>query len=156
MTEAENTPPSLDPRVAALLDKEAIRTLRLHYSALLDGGQASRMDEVFTEDAEVAVTVGTMKGLAEIRKSLAEAFVSFDTLGRESFPFLHAVANHQITLTGPDTAQGSCYLLDFVTDRPEERHPFLLLGLYRDQYLRTGAGWRIACSRLDVLWPHEN
>ncbi|WP_319497569.1 nuclear transport factor 2 family protein [uncultured Cohaesibacter sp.] len=142
-------------RINALLDREEIRALRLHYSALLDGGKADRMGEVFTTDAEVKVTVGSMSGLEEIKASLKEAYHSFDTLKRGHYPFVHAVANHDITLTGADTATGSCYLLDFVTDRSATQHPFLLLGRYEDSYLRVNGEWRIARSELDVVWPNE-
>lgn len=143
-------------RINTLLDREEIRSLRLHYSALLDGGEAHRMGEVFTTDAEVKVTVGAMQGLPEIQRSLAEAYNSFDTLERQHYPFMHVVANHHITLTGPDTAEGSCYLLDLLTDRPASQHPFLLLGRYLDRYVRINGHWRIAHTELDVLWPHED
>lgn len=141
--------------LAQLLDREAIRELRMHYSALLDGGEAARMDEVFTEDAEVRVSVGSLNGLADIKRSLAAAYDDFDTRQQRHFPFVHAIANHQIRFTGPDTAEGSCYLLDLLTDRPAEQHPFLLFGRYLDSYVRVDGLWRIARSELDVLWPHE-
>lgn len=143
-------------RIAAMLDREEIRTLRLHYSALLDGNAADRMGEVFTEDAEVVVTVGAMKGLEEIKTSLRDAYQTFDTRKAGHFPFVHAIANHEITLTGPDTATGSCYLLDFVTDRAGAQHPFLLLGRYMDDYVRVNGDWRISRSELDVLWPNDD
>ncbi|WP_432695560.1 nuclear transport factor 2 family protein [Marinobacterium sp. YM272] len=143
-------------RVNALLDREEIRNLRQHYSFLLDSGNAQRMDEVFTEDAEVKVTVGSMIGLAEIKQSLADAYTAFDTRQRKHFPFVHAVTNHNITLTGPDSAKGSCYLLDFVTDRDQAQHPFLLVGRYLDEYVRIDGEWRIQRTELDVLWPAEN
>lgn len=142
-------------RINALLDQEEIRALRLRYSQLLDGGYAERMGEVFTEDAEVKVTVGSMKGLPEIKQSLTDAYQNFDTKQRGHFPFIHAVTNHEITLTGENTATGSCYLLDFVTDRASEQHPFLLLGHYIDEYVRINGEWRISRTVLDVLWPEE-
>lgn len=140
-------------RINALLDREEIRALRLRYSQLLDGNQAERMGEVFTEDAEVKVTVGAMKGLAEIKASLKAAYQTFDTKGHGHFPFMHAVTNHEITLLDENTASGSCYLLDLVTDRDADQHPFLLLGHYQDRYVRVQGQWRIASSELDVVWP---
>lgn len=137
----------------ALLDREEIRALRIHYSTLLDTGRTEELDEVFTSDAELVVTVGAMSGLDQIKQGLKEAYRSFDTQNRGRFPFIHAIANHQIELTGPDHAAGSCYLLDFVTDGPVERHPFLLLGRYRDHYSRIDGAWRMTRTELDVLWP---
>ena len=142
-------------RINNLLDREEIRALRLRYSQLLDGGQAERMGEVFTQDAEVKVTVGSMKGLEAIKQGLADAYQSFDTLGRQHFPFVHAVTNHEIIITGENSAKGSCYLLDFVTDRETSQHPFLLLGRYEDQYVRVDGEWRISFTELDVVWPQQ-
>jgi hypothetical protein len=136
-----------------MLDREYIRTPRLLYSALLDGNATDRMEEVFTEDAEM--TVGTMKGLDEIKRSQRDAYQMFDTRNAGHFPFIHAIANYEVTLTGPDTSNGSCYLLDFVTDRPGAQHPFLLLGRYEDDYVRVSGEWRIQRSVLDVLWPQD-
>ncbi|MGR3376530.1 nuclear transport factor 2 family protein [Salipiger abyssi] len=144
-----------EARISDMLDREEIRALRLHYSALLDGNEAARMGEVFSRDAEVVVTVGAVQGLEEIKASLTGAYQMFDSRKAGHFPFVHAVANHEITLTGPDTAEGTCYLLDFVTDRPGPRHPFLLVGRYLDRYVRVDGAWRIQRSELDVLWPRE-
>ncbi|KFZ37258.1 hypothetical protein HR45_11305 [Shewanella mangrovi] len=141
-------------RISALLDREEIRILRQHYSELLDGNNAERMDEVFTEDAEVVVTVGSMKGIAAIKQSLADAYQQFDTQQRAHFPFVHAITNHNIIITGENSATGSCYLLDLVTDRPSAQHPFLLVGRYQDEYARVNGEWRIAKTALDVVWPH--
>ncbi|MFM2481246.1 nuclear transport factor 2 family protein [Celerinatantimonas sp. YJH-8] len=143
-------------RINALIDREEIRALRLLYSRLLDSDQAERMGEVFTEDAEVKVTVGSMKGLAEIKESLKNAYRTFDTKKRAHFPFVHAVTNHEITLIDENKASGSCYLLDFVTDRDQSQHPFLLLGHYVDQYIRVNGEWRISHSELDVVWPEQS
>lgn len=142
-------------RIAALIDRDDIRALRLRYSTLLDGGETECLDEVFTEDAEVKVSVGSMKGLPQIKQELAAAYQAFDTKRRGQYPFIHAVTNHEITLTGPDAATGNCYLLDLVTDRPGPHHPVLLLGRYRDEYIRVDGAWRIARTELDVLWPEQ-
>ncbi|SBS31746.1 hypothetical protein MAQ5080_02054 [Marinomonas aquimarina] len=142
-------------KLMALIDREEIRNLRLRYSELLDTGAAEQMGEVFTDDAVVKVTVGSMEGLAQIKQSLKDAYHSFDTLNRQHYPFMHAIANHQITLIDADNATGTCYLLDFVSDRPQVQHPFLLLGRYIDQYVKVNGEWRIKHSELDVVWPNE-
>ena len=140
-------------RLLALLDKEDIRALRLRYSELLDGGNVEQLDEVFTADAEVKVTVGSMQGLPAIKQSLKAAYHDFDSKNREHYPFMHAVTNHQVTLSSESTAAGSCYLLDFVTDRPANEHPVLLLGRYIDRYVKMNGEWRIEHTELDVVWP---
>ncbi len=54
-----------------LLEKEEIRTLRLNYSQLLDSGQIHKMEEVFTSEARVEVTVGEMNGIEQINTASA-------------------------------------------------------------------------------------
>lgn len=144
----------VDKRVLELLDIEEIRKLRVRYSHILDSGRVEEFDKVFAEDGVVEVTVGKMEGLAAIRTGLKDAYTLFDYRKAQNYPFMHAVANHLIDVTGPDTATGSCYLLDFVTGRAEG-HPILLLGLYHDTYRKIGGAWRIVHTRLDVVWPHE-
>lgn len=111
------------------------------------------LDRVFAVDALVEVTIGAMKGLATIKAGLAEAYHQFDRDGRNHYPFLHVIANHQVALTGPDTAEGSCYLVDFETASKPDPNPLLLLGLYHDRYRRIDGAWRISETRLDVIWP---
>lgn len=146
-------------RIAELLDREAIRQLRLGYSRCLDGGDIEGLAQVFTADATLQVTVGAMEGIEAIQAGLRDAYQLFDRDGRGHYPFVHAIANHEIRLTGPASAEGQCYLIDFETaakaDSNAERNPLLLLGLYHDRYIRVDGEWRIAHSRLDVVWPPD-
>ena len=61
--------------------------------------------------------------------------------------------NHQIVLTDKTTAQGECYLIDFVTSREQSESPLLLVGRYLDRYEKVDGQWRISHSKLDVVWP---
>ena len=92
-------------------------------------------------------------GLPSIKAGLADAFRPFDRdrLGR--YPFLHVIANNHVTLTGPDTAEGRCYLIDFETASKSDPNPLLLLGLYADSYRHIDGAWRITSSKLEVVWP---
>jgi len=143
-------------QLQALLDKEAIRDLRTLYSHYLDGNDIDALDQVFTPDAVVEVTVGVMHGIKEIQAGLKGAFALYDRDGKGRYPFLHAVANHWVRVTGPDTAEGRCYLLDFETASKPDPNPLLLLGLYADEYKRIGGEWRISHSRLEVVWPEQD
>ncbi len=142
----------IDP-IIALLDKEAIRELRTLYSHYLDSNRIDLLDQVFTVDAVVEVTVGELRGIDAIRHGLAEAYELYDRDGRRRYPFIHAVANHAIQLTGPDSAEGRCYLLDFETASKADPNPLLLLGVYADEYRRIDGAWRISRTRLEVVWP---
>lgn len=146
----------MNDRLAALLDIEDIRNLRTLYAHHLDSGDVARLDEVFSADASVEVTVGAMNGLAEIQSGLAEAFATFDRDNQGRFPFMHAVCNHWVKLTGADEAEGRCYLIDFQTAVEPSANPLLLLGLYADVYRRIDGQWRITRSRLETVWPERN
>ena len=145
----------MDTKLKALLDREEIRNLRTLYAHHLDSNTIDALDEVFSADAVVEVTVGKMTGIDAIRSGLTDAFKLFDRDRQGSYPFLHAIANHWITLTGPDTAQGRCYLIDFETASKPDPNPLLLLGLYADTYRRIDGEWRITHTRLEVVWPER-
>lgn len=146
----------MDIKLKALLDREEIRALRTLYAHHLDSNNIAALDQVFSADAVVQVTVGNMHGIDAIRTGLAEAFTLFDRDKQGSYPFMHAIVNHWIQLTGPDTAQGRCYLIDFETASKPDPNPLLLLGLYADQYQRIDGEWRITHTRLVVVWPERN
>ena len=145
----------MDTKIKALLDREEIRNLRTLYAHHLDSNTIDALDEVFSADAVVEVTVGKMTGIDAIRSGLNDAFKLFDRDRQGSYPFLHAIANHWIKLTGPDTAQGRCYLIDFETASKPDPNPLLLLGLYADTYRRIDGEWRITHTRLEVVWPER-
>lgn len=145
-----------DDRILKLLDMQDIRDLRIRYSHCLDSGNIDALETIFSPDAEVEVTVGSMRGIAEIKSGLADAFAMFDRDKKGSYPFMHAVTNHAVTLTGKDTAEGRCYLMDFETASKADPHPLFLLGIYADQYRRIDGRWLITGSRLETIWPERN
>lgn len=144
-----------DARIQKLLDIEEIRNLRTLYSHHLDSANIDALENVFTEDAVVEVTVGTMNGLSEIREGLKGAVKQFDRDKKGNYPFLHAVTNHWVTIIDADSAEGRCYLIDFETASKPDPNPLLLLGLYTDQYRRVDGRWLISRSRLETVWPNR-
>lgn len=146
----------MDINLKGLLDREEIRNLRTLYALHLDSNNIAKLDQVFSADAVVEVTVGKMEGIDAIREGLEEAFKLYDRDHQGSYPFMHAITNHWIKLTGPDTAEGRCYLIDFETASKPDPNPLLLLGLYADQYQRINGEWRITQTRLEVVWPDRS
>ena len=147
--------PELTPAIQTLLDREAIRDLRTLYAHHLDSHNIAALDQVFSEDAVVEVTVGKMEGIAAMRAGLDEAYQLFDRDQRGRYSLMHAITNHWERLTGPDTAEGHCYLIDFETTSKPDPNPLLLLGLYTDEYRRIDGQWRITNTRLEVVWPER-
>ncbi|WP_079228739.1 nuclear transport factor 2 family protein [Pseudomonas putida] len=146
----------MDSATQRLLDREEIRDLRTLYAHHLDSNNIQALDQVFSADAVVEVTVGKMEGIDAIRAGLNDAFKLYDRDQQGSYPFMHAITNHWIKLTGPDTAEGRCYLIDFETASKPDPNPLLLLGLYADEYKRINGEWRITRTRLEVVWPDRS
>ena len=145
----------MDDNLRGLLDREAIRDLRTLYAHHLDSNDIVALDRVFAKDAVVEVTVGRMEGIDAIRAGLRDAYTLYDRDHRGRYPFMHAITNHWVKLTGPDTAEGKCYLIDFETASKPDPNPLLLLGLYTDEYMRIDGEWRITLTRLEVIWPDK-
>ena len=139
-----------------LIDREEIRNLRILYAHHLDSNNIQALDEVFSTDAVMEINIGKMVGLDAIRNGLACAFELFDRENRGRYPFMHVIANHWIKLTGPDTAEGRCYLVDFETAPKPYSNQLSLLGVYADEYALLQGRWRITRTRLEMVWPRRS
>jgi hypothetical protein len=149
---ADRTP--LD--INQLLLIENIKRLRVLYAHYLDLNDMEAIANLFSPDAVCDVGLGVWRGRKEIREGLAAAFADYDKQHQGSYPFMHAMANQWVVLTGPDSAQGRCYLLDWATQRKQEESPLLLLATYADEYTRIEGIWYISRTRLDIVWPKRN
>jgi len=139
-----------------LLLVEDIKRLRVLYAHYLDLNDMDAIAELFSPDAVCDAGLGVWHGRKEIRDGLAAAFVDYDKQHQGNYPFMHAMVNQWVVLTGPDSAQGRCYLLDWATQRKTEESPLLLLATYADEYKRTEGIWYISRTRLDIVWPKRN
>lgn len=136
-----------------LLKIEEIKNLRIRYAHYLDSKNFEALISLFTEDAICQTDRNPWRGREEIREGLKKAFADYDTHNHGSYPFLHAITNQWVELTGEDTAEGRCYLIDLVTQREQNVNPLLLLGIYADEYKDIDGHWYISRSRLDLAWP---
>jgi hypothetical protein len=143
-------------KIEKLLHIEAIKNLRILYSHYLDSNTLEEITQLFTADAIVQTDRDPWKGRDGIFAGLKKAFKEYDQNNRGNYPFLHAVTNHWVDITGSTTAKGRCYLIDLVTGRPKNESPLLLLGLYVDDYVLIDDKWQISESRLDLVWPERN
>jgi hypothetical protein len=144
-----------DSDCAKLLDIEDIKRLRILYSHLLDSNDLDRLVTLFTEDAVCDFGFGRWNGRDELRCNLSKVHTQYDTNHTGSYPYMHTVTNHWIELTGPDSAEGRCYLICWVTARTDV-NPLLLLAVYADGYRKGEGVWRIDRSRIDYVWPKRD
>ncbi len=66
---------------------------------------------------------------------------------------LRANTNHWVELTGPDSAVGRRYLLNGASFKEATESPINYLGLYDEDYRKTGGSWKIQRSSLYFFWP---
>ena len=139
-----------------LLDIESIKHLRALGSKYLDSGDLEALVDLYTEDAVCEFgPYGSWHGRDTFLANFAEAEAPFYKSGY--FSNLHVVTNHVVELTGPDTASGLVYLLDFVAGdmMREGGNPLYWLGVYDEQYRRGDGGWRISRQSLNFVWPQR-
>ena len=126
------------------------------YSHYLDSNRLEELTKLFTVDAIVQTDRDPWRGRDGIHAGLDKAFKDYDQNNHGNYPFMHAVTNHWVEITGPERAKGRCYLIDLVTARPKNESPLLLLGMYADEYMLIEGKWYISESRLDLVWPERN
>lgn len=132
-------------RAAAERACEALITAYTHY--VDDFGERSRVPELFTEDGVWESDEARLEG----RDQLASFFGKVEAHRTTR----HVSSNVAVRVTGPDGAEGLSYftLYRHVGEKP--RVPDLdgqpvIVGHYRDRFVRTADGWRIAHRRADV------
>jgi len=128
-----------------LSDMEDIRALKHRYFRGIDTADMALLATLFTADVDVEYRGGTYR----VRLSGRDAMVEFLANSFHS----GAVAMHhghmpEITLTGPDEAEGIWYLEDIFINL-EERFHTVGTAIYRDRYRREDGVWRIARTEYD-------
>ena len=136
-----------------LLAERACERLLYTYSALVDFGQASRLAELFVDDGIWEADELVLHGRDAIREHFARRERIVRRVSR------HACTNVVVDVTSETTARGLCYFLNFRHDRPDgdtslpapARLP-KYSGEYRDEFVHTQDGWRIARHHVDVTF----
>ena len=140
--------------IEQLLEKEAIKEVRVMYSHYFDGKNLDGLVDLFADDAVCEFGPeygGDWVGKAQIR----ENYGRFTSGAGPEFGVLHAVTNPWIRLIDATTANGRWYLLDLRTTEGVE-NPLILFGVYDDVYRKIDGRWRISRTRIDFLWPKRH
>ncbi|PTD19306.1 nuclear transport factor 2 family protein [Sphingomonas fennica] len=120
-----------------LLDERAIYRQLCRFAEAMDRREWHRLDDVLLEDAEADYGIGRRFGRAAI---VTEMRSFLDGCG----PTQHLLANVVIDVDD-DAATSSAYVADMHVGLGDRAHlTFRTLGDYRDRWVRTAAGWRIA------------
>ena len=131
-----------DP-VHALLDHEAIKSVKARYFRHMDTKNWFDWGRVFTEDAHMEVPEAGMvvEGRAAIVNQVSTALQGTTTVHHGHMP--------EIELTGPDTARGIWAMEDWIWfTNGRVLHGS---GHYHETYEKTGSEWRIKTLKLTRL-----
>ena len=140
--------------IEELVEKEAIKELRIMYSHYFDGQQIDALVDLFTEDAVCefgAVFGGDWVG----REAIRARFLEFSSREPYAYSMLHSVTNPLIELLDENTAHGRWYLHDLRTTEDAE-NPLTLYGIYDDLYKKVDGRWLFHRTRIDFLWPKRH
>lgn len=138
-----------------LEDIEDIRQLKYRYCRCIDTANIDELRELFTEDASVLYIGGSYRFEAQGRDKILEA-IAYGFHAEAAAR--HNVHHPEIEIISETEARGTWYLSDIFYDM---RNRIITDGtaLYKDQYVKTGAGWRIKradYSRIyEIVTPME-
>jgi ketosteroid isomerase-like protein len=130
-----------------LLDRIAISELTARYNRAADGTDASALTAVFTADATVVMR-GNASGDRSYTGSEFEQLVAPNPKQR-----VHMTTDAVIEIDG-DRATQVCTLL-LCTRSRRRKTAALFTGVYRDELLRTSAGWRFQRREADMDFVNE-
>lgn len=141
--------------IERLLIERACERLVSQFCHYVDHGEAQRIADLFSEDGVWSVPgISTLTGQAELRAGLGERQALHSRVAR------HVCANVLIDVLDADTAEGVAYVTNYRHERGRDEsdteiapveHP-LMIGEYRDRFVRTPEGWRIARREVVVAF----
>ncbi|MEB3049304.1 nuclear transport factor 2 family protein [Mycolicibacter sp. MYC123] len=142
---------SIEERLAALEQIEAIKALKHRYFRACDAKDPDTFRACFTEDADI--DYGPLGGFTDADQ-LARVFtrIALHTVdGKPVILDMHHGMHPDISITGPGTATGH-WTLKFRQLNMIERTERLLTGEYDDDYVIEDGAWRMARSHFRQLW----
>jgi hypothetical protein len=140
----------------AIADRTLIRELMDRYGIVHDSGTPEEYADLFTPDGEIAVAPGApaiVKGrqalMAQARKDHERFSNEPAANGKTTSIMRHLISNTQITLTGADTATGTCYVTT-VVKKGDVGPAILSISRYTDRYAKQNGAWRIQRREITI------
>ena len=126
-------------------DREEIIAALDRYAEALDGRRWELLERVFTPDLDYDFVAWHAHSLADALPHIRGAL---DGCG----PTQHLLGNYRVTLDG-DTATSAVYVRAFhLGVGAAQGKTFEMGGEYRDEWVRTGEGWRSRRRTVKVLF----
>lgn len=141
-----------------LRDRADIDELIADYARGIDSGDLERFFSVFTEDFEMEVIGGRIRGLAKYRRAIENGGM-FKVTGCDVKQCTHAMANARVAFADddPDTATGIVHCVSYIIGEREGAPHAAKRGIiYHDRYRRENGRWLIAYRRHNLRWLIED
>jgi hypothetical protein len=140
----------------AIADRTLIRELMDRYGLVHDSGTPEEYADLFTADGEIAVAPGgpaIVKGREALKAQARRDHERFGTEpaagGKTTSIMRHLISNAHITLTGTNTATGTCYVTTVV--KKGDLGPVILsISRYTDRYTKQDGDWRIQRREITI------
>jgi len=140
----------------AIADRLQIRELLDRYGVVHDSGTPEEYADLFTADGEIAVAAGgpaIVKGrealIAQARRDHERFTTEPGPGGKLTSIMRHLISNAQVTITGADTATGTCYVTT-VVKKGDIGPAILSISRYTDRYTRQKGEWRIQRREITI------
>ncbi len=125
-------------------DRFLIMELMDRYGVVHDFGTPEEYADLFTPDGQIGTRIkGRDALIAQAKRDHERYSAPPGPDGKVSSIMRHIISNRVVKLTGPDSAEGSCYVITVINDK-EDGPLVMSISRYVDRYARTGDGWRIA------------
>jgi hypothetical protein len=142
--------------IEAILDRTLIRELMDRYGIVHDLGSPEQYADLFTADGEIAVAAGgpaIVKGrealIAQARRDHERFGNEPGANGKPTSIMRHLISNAEITITGADSALGTCYVTT-VVKKGDVGPAILSISRYTDRYAKQGGEWRIQRREITI------
>jgi SnoaL-like domain len=139
-----------------IADRTLIRELMDRYGLVHDSGTPEEYADLFTADGEIAVAAGGPAVVKGRQALIAQARRDHERFGNEPAAngtttsiMRHLISNALITITGPDTATGTCYVTT-VVKKGDIGPEILSISRYTDSYAKQNGEWRIQRREITI------
>lgn len=144
------------------LDRFAITELMDLYGVIHDFGTPEQYADLFTAEGEIAVSRGGRAVIKGREALMGQAIRDHQKYvrptgpdGKDEFFMRHIVSNKTVTITGENTAEGSCFVITLVNDG-DNGPAMLSFGRYFDTYAKQDGKWLIARREIVLDFGNED
>ena len=130
-------------------DVVAIQQVLYHYAYALDARDYDALDDVFTADAKLHTSGGTLMAPAQYKAMCATELPKLDATH-------HMITNTGITVDGDRASARAYFQAQHVKQSLAPESQLLMAGWVDDEFERRAEGWRIVDRRWHSSWSSGN